>query len=59
LARESTRLLSAFETSPLFRDTQFTAPLRFEPADGKERFRLRTRLRASVTEPTRPIGSTR
>ena len=45
LARAAAPLLTVFETSPYFHETQFTAPLRLDSNEDRERFRLRTRLR--------------
>jgi general secretion pathway protein L len=46
LAASATTLLPLLEKSPLFRETRFTAPLQFDQALDKDRFRLRARLRS-------------
>ena len=45
LARSGSALLTTFQASNIFHDVQFTAPVRFEPSEDRERFRLRARLR--------------
>jgi general secretion pathway protein L len=44
LTRSGSALLTVFQASKLFHDVQFTAPVRFEPSEDRERFRLRARL---------------
>lgn len=51
LAAGASSLLSAFERSSMFRETSFTAPLRQEIGEDRERFRLRTRLKPVVVKP--------
>lgn len=46
LAASAAGLLPLFERSPFFHETSFTAPVRVEPGEDRERFRLRTRLKA-------------
>ena len=48
LAASATALLPAFERSPLFHESRFTAPLQRDQATDRERFRLRVRLRPAV-----------
>jgi general secretion pathway protein L len=44
-ARQATALLPLFEHSALFEDARFSSPVRFDPAQDRERFGLRVRLR--------------
>ncbi len=44
LTRSGSALLTAFQSSAIFQDVQFSAPVRFEPSEDRERFRLRARL---------------
>ncbi len=46
LAASASALLPLFERSRHFHETSFTAPVRLEPGEERERFRLRTRLKA-------------
>jgi general secretion pathway protein L len=48
LAAAAAPLLPAFERSALFHETIFAGPLRFDPGEDRERFRLRTRLRPAA-----------
>lgn len=48
LAASASSLLPAFDRSPLFHQSSFTAPLRQEAGEDRERFRLRTRLRPAA-----------
>ena len=50
LAASATTLLPLLEKSPLFRETRFTAPLQFDQALDRDRFRLRARLRSTEPE---------
>ena len=52
LAVGASALLTAFERSAMFHETSFTAPLRLETGEDRERFRLRTRLKPAVAKPT-------
>lgn len=51
LAASASALLPLFERSRHFHETSFTAPVRVEPGDERERFRLRTRLKAVAAIP--------
>ncbi len=52
LAVGASSLLTVFERSAVFHETSFTAPLRLETGEDRERFRLRTRLEPAVAKPT-------
>jgi general secretion pathway protein L len=46
LAVSAATLLPLFERSVLFHEARFTAPIRIEPGEDRERFRLQAKLRA-------------
>ncbi len=52
LAVGASSLLTAFERSAMFHETSFTAPLRLDTGEERERFRLRTRLKPAASKAT-------